>query len=749
MSGNQTGAEADPQPTAATRAGTARDGGRHGAPRPEAARTSPWHGRRQQAPAAPRPSSPRGGGLAAPSSPDARRGTRPPAETAASRQPASPRPTGRADGGGPAFTAHRAGGAWLISRAGTADPRALAFAAGLAPDPECTVLVVDLPDEADGGTLDRLAQAVPPGETGLRLVFGRPPRPAALVVARRLAERLGRTVTAADGLPLPTPGGGLFIDADRGAGWVRCAPGAPDVRDSRRFPKPSWESVLPDRPRSPGTAVADPVPAGVWLRPVAEGTSHDDHRTRLSGRLKVSSELLTVVVGVPGAAPLPVADVARLWQSLPPHVRPAVRFVCYGPTRLSGGRHFGDVLAQVVGEPVRLYNGLPDGADDSGEVLLVRQDGSPGRPLLAQEFVHLPPTGSAGPPSPPFAAAHRWPLGDLPELGPGTHLLADDAVVEVVRSGLWVRLPHDPPYAAEVRSADPHPGRDRVLCDADSEAELPRLKRLAADLVRGFPTEVRRAVRLGVCRPTVPARGRPQERPAPRAGDRPSSPDAGGSCPEPGGGRVDGAPRLTAPDSGHEGSLSVAAEILRRHPELTADRPHPDAVAGLAAVLRRLAETEEPGGTGAEAAAGRPVPGDGELLRTGLRMLPVHRGATGLRATLDEAMRQWYAGQRLVVDPQVCEASALGPRDEPGNTDFLIWSVDGRRTDLLDPLCPDRVLFLPGSRFRVLGAEPGIPGVVMMREVGPGETPEDPGRDRAAVRELTRAWRGRRGDGGA
>ncbi|MEU8471332.1 hypothetical protein AB0F30_26095 [Streptomyces sp. NPDC029006] len=745
MSVNQTGAEADPQPTASTRAGTARAGGRHGAPRPEAARTSPWHGRRQQTPGTPRPAAPRGGGLTAPPAPEARRGSRTPAEGAAAGAGASPRPAGHGDGSGPALTAHRAGQAWLISPAGTADPRALAFAAGLARDPECTVLVADLPDGADDATLEELAQAVPPGRNGLRLVFGRP-RPGAAATARWLADRLGRTVIAADGSPLPASAGGLFIGADRGAGWVRCAPGAPEALDSRRFPKPSWESLLPDRPWSLGRVVAEPLPAGVWLRPAGEDAARYDHRTRLLG-LRVSGELLTVVVGVPGAAPLPLADVVRLWQSLPPHVRPAVRFACYGPTRLSGGRHFGDVLAQVAGEPVHLYNGMPGADDDAGEMLLVRQDGSPGRPLLGQEFVHLPP--AAGPPSPPFAAAHRWPLGGLEEISPGTHLLAEDAVVEVVRSGLWVRLRQDPAHAAEVRSADPEPGRERILCDAGSEEALPRLERLAADLVRDFPPGLRAAVRLGVCRPTVPAGGRAPARPAPRTGVRPfSAADGGGPRPEPSGGRTGPARQRTAPDSAHEGSLSVAAEILRRHPELTADRRDPDAVAALAAVLRRLAATGEPDGTGAEAAAGRPVPPDAGLLRAGLRMLPVHRGATGLRATLDEPMRQWYAGQPLVADPDVCEASALGPRDEPGNTDFLIWSVDGRRTDLLDPLCPDRVLFLPGSRFRVLEAEPAVPGVVMMREVGPGRTPRDPGLDRAAVGELTRAWREWRGDGG-
>ncbi|MEW2625010.1 hypothetical protein [Streptomyces sp. NPDC048106] len=721
MSGNQTGAEADPQPTASARAGTARSMGRPGAPRPDAARTSAGPGRRQQAPVAPRPATPRGG-PAAPSCPDARPTPGQPAGTGAT----AARPPGAR-----AFTAHRAGRAWLVSPAGTADPRALSFAAGLAPDPEYTVLVADLPDDVDDATLERMARAVPEGDGGLRLIFGRPPRPGAVAVARWLADQLGRTVLAADGAPLPTPGGGLFIGADRGAGWVRCAPGLPDARDSRAFPKPAWESALPDGPWSLGTTVAERLPAGVWLRPEAPDTGLDEHRTYLTGRPAVSAGLLTVVAGVPGAAPLPLADVARFWQGLPPHVRSAVRFVCYGPARLSGGRHFGDVLAQVVGEPVRLYNGMPDGTGDGAEVLLVRADGSPGRPLLGQEFVHQPPAGPAGPP-PTYAVAHRWPLGDLEETSPGTYLLAPDAVVEVVPGGLWVRLPQDPPYAAEVRSGDPEPGRERVLCDADSEEELPRLRRLAADLVAGFPPDLRRAVRLGVCRPTSPSRGRPAAGSGPRAHDAPAT---GGARPH------------TVPDSGHEGSLSVAAEVLRRHPELTPDPPQPDAVAGLAAVLRRLADSEGPDGTGTEAAAG-PAEPDGELLRTGLRMLPVHRGATGLRATLDEAVRQWYAGQPLVTDPDVCEASALGPGDGPGNTDFLIWSVDGRRTDLLDPLCPDRVLFLPGSRFRVLRPEPGTLGVVLMREVGPGQPAQDAELDRTAVRELTRAWRDWRGGAG-
>ncbi|MFF8883562.1 hypothetical protein [Streptomyces flaveolus] len=652
------------------------------------------------------------------------------------RDRTTPRAMGRATPSGegePGFTARRAGEAWLLFPADRpADQRALAFTAHLARDPACTVLVVDLPAGADDGTLEAMVRQVPSGSDGLRLLFGRPPARGAVTVARWLAERLGRTVIVAAGSPLPTPGGGLFIGEDRGAGWIRCAPGMPGVPDSRGFPTPSWESALPAGRWTLGRSVAEALPAGVWLRPAAEEADLLDHRTRLTGQLRVSPELLTVVVGVPGMADLPLADVARFWQELPAHVRPAVRFVCYGPARLGGGRHFGEVLAQVLGEAVRLYNGTPGGEDSSGDVLLVEHDGSPGRPLRAHEFLHLPPGDGAGPVPLPLAVGHRWPLGDLREIRSGTHLLADDVVVEVVPSGLWVRLAQDPPHAAEVRATEPDPGHERVLCDAAYEAELPRLRQYAEDLVRGFPPDLRRAVRMGVCRPTGEAGGREATPPA--------APIPGGaltsSNPAPARPGSDGS--HTSPTTAHEGLLSLAAEALRRHPELTADRTQPEAVPALAAVLSRLAGDGTLDGPG----AARPGTSSGELLRKGLAMLPVHHGATGLRATLDDAMRQWYAIQPLVVEAIACEASVAGPGDAPGNTDFLIWSVNGRRTDALDPLCPDRVLFPPGSRFKVLAGEVSLPDVVMMRETEPRETDADQGHlDRAAARELAKAWR--------
>ncbi|WP_320785082.1 hypothetical protein [Streptomyces sp. CRN 30] len=497
--------------------------------------------------------------------------------------------------------------------------------------------------------------------------------------------------------------------------------------------RPSWAPALPERPWRLGRSVAEPLPAGVWLRPAHGTPDLDGHRDRLVRGVGVSGDRLTVAVGAPGAPAVPVADVARFWQDLPPRLRPAVRFLCYGPARLSGGRLFGDVLAQVVGEPVRLLGGLPRpasqggdeggvGGDGGGEVLLVGADGAPGRSLRAREFVHLPPGAPAADAAgSPYAVAHRWPLDGLPDVAPGVHRLTGDVVVEVVRSGLWVRPEPAPAHAAQVRGADPDPAHERVLCDAGAEAALPELRRLAQELLRTFPGDLRRAVRLGVCRPTAPD-GAVVERPVPDgAVAARSAPVASGSV-----GRA-----------AHTGLTTLAAEVLRRHPELADPGADPDAVPALAAVLGRLA------------GAAPEDPAELALLRRGLLMLPVHHGPTGLRATLDEPTRRWYAARPELTDPQACEASTLGPADGPGTTDFLIWSTGGRRTDLLDPLSPDRVLFLPGTRFRVLEPDPGAPGAVLMREVPPGEPASGRGGpDRTAARDLVRArreWRTRTG----
>ncbi|MFH8342117.1 hypothetical protein [Streptomyces sp. AM6-12] len=108
----------------------------------------------------------------------------------------------------------------------------------------------------------------------------------------------------------------------------------------------------------------------------------------------------------------------------------------------------------------------------------------------------------------------------------------------------------------------------------------------------------------------------------------------------------------------------------------------------------------------------------------GLRRLPSYRGAALLRARASAAERAWFREGRLVTEWAFCTAYGA-PRPGPHDaTDFLIWSITARRTNLIDPAEPDRVVFLPGTRFKVLRpAEAEVP--VLLRELSPSEIASD------------------------
>ncbi|OIK26145.1 hypothetical protein VT52_017895 [Streptomyces malaysiense] len=108
----------------------------------------------------------------------------------------------------------------------------------------------------------------------------------------------------------------------------------------------------------------------------------------------------------------------------------------------------------------------------------------------------------------------------------------------------------------------------------------------------------------------------------------------------------------------------------------------------------------------------------------GLRRLPSYRGAALLRARASAAERAWFREGRLVTEWAFCTAYGA-PRPGPhGATDFLIWSITARRTNLIDPAEPDRVVFLPGTTFKVLRPAEGE-GPVLLRELSPSEIASD------------------------
>jgi hypothetical protein len=105
----------------------------------------------------------------------------------------------------------------------------------------------------------------------------------------------------------------------------------------------------------------------------------------------------------------------------------------------------------------------------------------------------------------------------------------------------------------------------------------------------------------------------------------------------------------------------------------------------------------------------------------GLRRLPSYRGPATLRATLSPAEYAWYREGRVVREHSFLAALSGVRRGLPGNTDVLVWSLTARRTSMLVPDIPDRVLFAPGTGFKVLSSVDGARPVVMLRELSASE----------------------------
>ncbi|GGT14966.1 hypothetical protein GCM10010240_55270 [Streptomyces griseoviridis] len=665
----------------------------------------------------------------------------------------------------------RVGNAWLVHPAAGPDRQSLLFAAGLAADPEYTLVVVDLPPYAPlDGVEEALARDVPAGPAGLRVVFGRTPAQGAAPTGRRLARRLGQPVVVPDGIVRPSAGGALFIGADRGRGWVRCAPGGESRFLSRRFPRPAWDGWLPDRPGPVGpSAVAEPLGAGVWVRPVREDADQQRHRGRLAARLRRRDDAPTVVLGSPGAPEPPAEDVAHFWRSLPGHPPAAPRFVLYGTVPAPGSRPFGETLAALTGEPVHVCNGFPTGdprigRDGGEEVLLLTRDGTPARPVFAREFLHLPPEpGSVS--HAPLATDHRWPLGHLPMLRQGLYRGGPGVVLEVLPWGLWVRPAVEPAHADEVRAAPADPQHALILCDDSAVEDLPRLRGLAQDVLHRLPAEDGLLVRVVTAdrpwgtpggRPralpagpaAAPSRALPAAPPAPPA-ERPAPPppaDPVPAAPPPPAAPVPAAPPRGA-GTGTPKDTAVVALALQHEPGLGGLLPPDIVLAGLLAVRLRLTVSALRAGREPEPyGSGEPPDIDPETLAA-LALLPVHQGVVALRAELDAAELRRYRTGRTATAHRVCAGSLSGVPGVPGNTDVLVHSLTGRRTALLEPELPDRVLFTPGTRFEVLGVAGPAGGraAVLLAEAPPpglctaGATRREVARRLAVMARLWRA----------
>lgn len=397
------------------------------------------------------------------------------------------------------MVARRAGNSWLVHPAGALDQRSWMYAAGLAHDPEYALVVVDVPQDASSAflhdlvrALDDVVRALPVGATGLCLVFGRTPPGGAARAAQWLAARTRQVVVTALGRPRPTAEGALFVDEEQGPGWTRYETGGGSSWEGRRFPRPEWEHHL----RAEAwwvsrRTLAEPVPAGLWLHPARVASVFPRHRELLTARLSSRSDAVTIVVGAPGADAVPLADVTRLWWTLPDPVRTVARFACFGPVALPAGVSFGAALAEKTGAAVRTYNGLPLGPGSrpgtAGTMVTVGSDGSPGRVVMARESVQFPPIRK-GEHRNPLVTDHHWPLHDHPLVRPGVYRYGPDAVVEVMPGGLWIR-------GRRERADAPSPytpvdaRHEQVLYDSGDTRLREEFRRIAEELAQTVSAE--------------------------------------------------------------------------------------------------------------------------------------------------------------------------------------------------------------------------------------------------------------------
>jgi hypothetical protein len=450
--------------------------------------------------------------------------------------------------GGPRFPVdrHTIGNADVVFPKERLTSAARSLALALPADPDNDVVVVDLPVDTPIAAWESVAEVLPRRRRGVRLVLGGRARETTALAGQWLSERLRRTVVAPDGAMVHGAAGALFVHSGRGSGWVRFHPGRAPEWEAKRFPRPAWDAEAVKSFPTSSTGVADPIPGGVWIRPVTGDVRPHPHWSRLAGEMPCQPDVLTVVLGCPGTPPLPLDDVVRFWCSLSGPVRAQVRFVPYGPVRLPADEALGQVLADVLNEPVRCYLGLPLGAPASPDVYTVRATGEFGWRAFAGELAYLPRT------HPDFSGvptllSPRAPIEGPPELAPAVYWYAPDAAIEVVQSGLWVRPHEDLHDAAAVRARHWDPDVHLVVFDDTDEHRAPRMRMLAQDALDRLDPATRDRSRLVASAELTAPAARQTGRAAGALDTGPEPADAVEAADAPAVGTVEDAPALGEP----------------------------------------------------------------------------------------------------------------------------------------------------------------------------------------------------------
>ncbi|MFY4722492.1 hypothetical protein [Streptomyces sp. LaBMicrA B280] len=355
-----------------------------------------------------------------------------------------------------------------------------------------------------------------------------------------------------------------------------------------------------------------------------------------------------------------------------------------------------------------------DRADDpeSRETDLPARTGIPAQPSAPEaehgpapepvkSAAHAPGSPGAGPSVPPAPAAEKPEPQPQPQpqpTVPPTAPAAPPAPAPAARPAPLIRLESDSPAAAPVEPADtggadgPTPPAPAPAPGAPEGPKPPAAAPAAVPGVRVQPTPKASACAV------PPERGTEKERDWVRR-------------------------TLSTQYNAVAGTVS---RVMSESPGLRggARGEAADALTDLVAVRLFLSGDGAQVNAAVRAAAVGPHVPLARCVAAGLRRLPSYRGAALLRARASAAERAWFREGRLVTEWAFCTAYGA-PRPGPHDaTDFLIWSITARRTNLIDPAEPDRVVFLPGTTFKVLRPAEGE-GPVLLRELSPSEIASD------------------------
>ncbi|MFC5287864.1 hypothetical protein ACFPM7_12450 [Actinokineospora guangxiensis] len=366
----------------------------------------------------------------------------------------------------------RIGAALVVHPVDGISDEAGALAGALPADPHHDLVVMDLPAVSPIEVWQAFAGVLPRGRGPVRVVPGRAGSDIPPYAWQWLADRSNRPVTAPYGVALHLAGA-VFVPGE--GAWVDFGKETAPRWAGKRFPAPAWESVELGRTRTVGLrGVAEPLPAGVWLRPDVAPDALAPARDRLTMTLPRLRDTPIVALGARDAVDLTVAEVAAFWRTLPADAAAAVRFTRYGALSPADDAAFGQELANAVGAEVCVYTGVPV----AGDVLALRQDGSLGARVFAQAYAYRPgglPVGRL--------AAHRAPAPGLSEVAAGVYWYAPDVVVEVVRAGLWVRPAEQTGDPAGVRAAPLDPMHTLLVHESSDPARAERLRDAAVGVM--------------------------------------------------------------------------------------------------------------------------------------------------------------------------------------------------------------------------------------------------------------------------